>query len=62
MLPTSKKGWHFVRDRLINSNVHHNPDNVRIHSDPLPHPLNPNSQNIEIKMVHGGKCRMDVNS
>ena len=38
----------------INSNVHHNPNNVRIDSDPLPPPLNPNSQNIEIKMVLGG--------
>ena len=42
----------------INSNVHHNPTNVRIDSDPLP--LNPNSQNIEIKMVLGRKCRMDL--
>ena len=38
----------------INSNVHHNPNNVRIDSDPLHPPLNPNSQNIEIKMVLGG--------
>ena len=43
----------------INSNVHHNPNNVRIDSDPLPPPLNPNRQNFEIKMVHWGKCRMD---
>ena len=35
----------------INFNVHHNPNNVRIDSDPLPPPPNPNSQNTEIKMA-----------
>ena len=48
-----------IKGLSINSNVHHNPNNVRIDSDPLHPPLNPNSQNIEIKMVLGGKCRID---
>ena len=39
----------------INSNVNHNPNNVRIGSDPLPPPLNLNSQNIEIKGI--GKAK-----
>ena len=32
-------------------NVHHNPNNVRIDSDPLPPPLNPNSQNIDWPLI-----------